>query len=92
MKAIINVKYLINNFTKCFRKLSGKDKLPFINEAEQLRLIHKQNYPGYKYQPRRRRVIKLSSKMQEKSQTVKLEKNNQYQPNLDHNIPSICIR
>ncbi|BET02966.1 HMG (high mobility group) box [Nesidiocoris tenuis] len=38
-----------------WRKLSDSDKKPFILEAERLRVIHKKEYPDYKYQPRRRK-------------------------------------
>lgn len=32
-----------------FRKISTRDKEPFIKEAERLRQIHKQQHPDYKY-------------------------------------------
>uniref|UniRef100_A0A0A9YFM8 Transcription factor SOX-9 n=2 Tax=Lygus hesperus TaxID=30085 RepID=A0A0A9YFM8_LYGHE len=38
-----------------WRKLGDSDKKPFILEAERLRVIHKKEYPDYKYQPRRRK-------------------------------------
>ena len=38
-----------------FRGMSDGQKKPFIERAEQLRKKHKQEYPDYKYQPRRRK-------------------------------------
>ena len=35
--------------------MSDGQKKPFIERAEQLRKKHKQEYPDYKYQPRRRK-------------------------------------
>ncbi|RWS04758.1 transcription factor SOX-9-like protein, partial [Dinothrombium tinctorium] len=41
-----------------FRVLSDEEKKPFVEEAERLRVIHKQEHPNYKYQPRRRKASK----------------------------------
>ncbi|XP_054287722.1 transcription factor Sox-10-like [Macrosteles quadrilineatus] len=43
---------------RMWKQLSDHDKKPFQDEAERLRLIHKKQYPDYKYQPRRRKVGK----------------------------------
>ena len=35
-----------------WRLLSDAERRPFIDEADRLRLLHGQQYPDYKYQPR----------------------------------------
>ncbi|CAI4226815.1 unnamed protein product [Auanema sp. JU1783] len=37
-----------------WRQLSEVEKAPFIQEAERLRLMHMQEYPDYKYKPRKK--------------------------------------
>lgn len=37
-----------------WKKMSERDRHPFIEEAERLRQLHGQEYPDYKYRPRKR--------------------------------------
>ena len=50
---------LKQNFSKIFsihfRGMTEDQKRPFIERADLLRRKHKQEYPDYKYQPRRRK-------------------------------------
>lgn len=39
---------------KKWKELTNDDRGPYIAEAERLRLLHIQQYPDYKYQPRKR--------------------------------------
>jgi len=39
---------------KRWKELNGPEKHPYIQEAERLRLLHIQEYPGYKYQPKKK--------------------------------------
>ncbi|GAB6023819.1 hypothetical protein CHUAL_008563 [Chamberlinius hualienensis] len=45
---------------KLWRLLNEDERKPFIAEAERLRVVHKKEYPDYKYQPRRRKSQKGS--------------------------------
>ncbi|CAG0879056.1 unnamed protein product [Cyprideis torosa] len=41
-----------------WKQLSSEERMPFIEEAERLRILHSQEYPNYKYRPRKR-TLKL---------------------------------
>ncbi|XP_048880301.1 transcription factor SOX-4-like [Brienomyrus brachyistius] len=54
---------------KRWKLLKDSDKIPFIREAERLRLKHMADYPDYKYRPRKK-VKSSSSKSGEKGEKV----------------------
>ena len=53
---------------KMWRELSQQEKTPFIEEAERLRVLHMVEYPGYKYQPRKK-TGKMKKVGEEKKET-----------------------
>merc|ERR1712110_250065 len=59
-KKIIEVQPDIHNaeiskrLGKQWKELNDGEKEPYIQEAERLRLLHLQEYPGYKYQPKKK--------------------------------------
>ncbi len=44
----------IQNLGKRWKELSEEERIPFIQEAERLRVLHLREYPGYKYRPKKR--------------------------------------
>ncbi len=59
-RKIIEIQPDIHNaeISKClgkrWKQLSDEEREPFIQEAERLRLLHMQEYPDYKYRPRKK--------------------------------------
>jgi len=66
-KKIVEIQPDIHNATiskrlgKQWKEMSDMQKIPYIKEADRLRQLHLQEYPGYKYQPKKRSP-KLSPK------------------------------
>lgn len=52
---------------KMWRMLSDTERKPFVDEAERLRVLHIQQYPDYKYRPRKKG--KLPAKLEKAKQT-----------------------
>ena len=46
---------------KRWKELSNEGKEPYVQEAERLRLLHMQEYPDYKYRPRKKPLKSPSS-------------------------------
>ncbi|KAL0279606.1 UNVERIFIED_CONTAM: hypothetical protein PYX00_001124 [Menopon gallinae] len=64
-----------------WKNLTDDERQPFIDEAEKLRILHMQEYPDYKYRPRKK-VVKPAPKVT--STSKKQKKFSQSQSNLNH--------
>ena len=45
---------IFQNLGKLWKMLTDAEKKPFMEEAEKLRKLHQQEYPDYKYRPKKR--------------------------------------
>ncbi|EEB12679.1 transcription factor Sox-2, putative [Pediculus humanus corporis] len=68
---------------KRWKNLTDDERQPFIDEAEKLRILHMQEYPDYKYRPRKK-VVKPASKTTPSTTSKKQKKFSQSQSNLNH--------
>lgn len=55
---------------KRWKTLSTEERTPFIQEAQRLRVLHMQEYPDYKYRPRKKIDSMKSVNVNRKSSTV----------------------
>ncbi|CAI2299625.1 unnamed protein product [Caenorhabditis sp. 36 PRJEB53466] len=53
-----------------WRHLSDEEKAPFVAEAERLRVCHMQEYPDYKYKPRKKPKKNPDGTLQQPAQTA----------------------
>lgn len=59
---ILKINFLIFKLGTRWRQLSECERMPFVVEAERLRQLHMQEYPDYKYKPRKKpKKVQLSS-------------------------------
>jgi hypothetical protein len=56
---------------KHWKTLSEEGRKPFIEEAERLRLFHSQEYPDYKYRPRKKNTVTPTLPKSKQSSKVK---------------------
>lgn len=50
-----------------WKSLSDNEKQPFIDEAERLRKLHSQEYPNYKYRPKKKNSKQNKSKLSQRN-------------------------
>ncbi|KAF1770106.1 hypothetical protein GCK72_001924 [Caenorhabditis remanei] len=58
-----------------WRNLTDEEKAPFVAEAERLRVCHMQEYPDYKYKPRKKPKKNPDGTLQQPAQTQNVPQN-----------------
>lgn len=83
---------------KRWKTLADDERQPFIEEAERLRILHMQQYPDYKYRPRKKVKTMPSNGSSQSSQThisspVKgLANNNRHQTKVSSGMSSSAVK
>eukprot|EP00092_Neocalanus_flemingeri_P035280 GFUD01038385.1.p1 GENE.GFUD01038385.1~~GFUD01038385.1.p1 ORF type:complete len:256 (+),score=56.68 GFUD01038385.1:40-768(+) len=57
-----------------WRTFSEKEKMPFVEEAQQLKMLHLKEYPDYKYKPKKKHCVLRDTKKTKNENKMKVTK------------------